>query len=127
MRPEASIKRPVTECGAAAGGAREAHLHAASGRVRKGAPSRVRRGLHRGSGLAAARLELALALEAAHGGRVGLQALGIDGLAAADADAVVAVGEPVERALDLADLVHVARDLRQVDVGDEVPPGLVAR
>lgn len=57
--------------------------------------------------------------------RIGFQALALDRLSAAHADAVRAQRYALQRTLDIADLLHIARDFRQIDIDQEVGEGLV--
>jgi len=68
----------------------------------------------------------ALAGGAAQGGRVGAQAGVVDLDAAVGADTVAAEREARKRQPDLSQLVHVARQLGLVRVGDQVGHGFVA-
>jgi len=67
-----------------------------------------------------------LALDAARGSGLGVQAFEADAGAAVDADAVAAVGETLARGFDLAQLGHVARQLRLVKIGEQRRDRLVA-
>ena len=78
------------------------------------------------SGLLFAMLGIALALEAAYGRRIRVQPLPLDAIAAIGADTVLPAGETLQRCVDPAQLLHVARDLREVEVRNEIAPGLFA-
>ena len=57
--------------------------------------------------------------------RIRFQPLTLDGLTATYADTIRAQRDALQRPLDRADFLHVARDLRQVHVDEKVGKGLV--
>ena len=57
--------------------------------------------------------------------RIRLESLTLDGLTTTDADTVRAQRNALQGALDRSDFLHIAGDLRQVDVDQQVGKGLI--